>query len=79
MLNRILLFLALLAPLSAAAQDLSAVGEQDEEDGTICIESGNMFESGSLDASQDRARVETCVAQFMSLVGLCEALNQPAR
>ena len=45
----------------------------------ICIESGNMFESGSLDASQDRARVETCVAQFMSLVGLCEALNQPAR
>jgi hypothetical protein len=45
----------------------------------ICIESGDMFESGSLDASEDRTRVQTCVDQFMSLVGLCEALNEPAR
>ena len=45
----------------------------------IAIESGNMFESGSLDASEDRARVQTCVDQFMRLVGLCEALEEPAR
>lgn len=45
----------------------------------IAIESGNMFESGSLDASEDRARVETCVAQFMSLVELAASLNEPAR
>jgi len=45
----------------------------------ICIESDNMFESGSLDASEDRARVTRCVDQFMTLVGLCEALNEPAR
>jgi hypothetical protein len=45
----------------------------------VAIESGNMFESGSLDASQDRVRIQTCVNQFMSLVSLCEALNEPAR
>ena len=45
----------------------------------IAIESGNMFESGSLDASEDRAKVQACVDQFMTLVGLCEALNEPAR
>jgi len=45
----------------------------------IAIESGNMFESGSLDASEDRAKVQTCVDQFMRLVGLCEALEEPAR
>jgi len=45
----------------------------------ICIESDNMFESGSLDASEDRARVTRCVDQFMTLIGLCEALNEPAR
>jgi hypothetical protein len=45
----------------------------------ICVESGNMFESGSLDPKDDRARVETCVNQFMTLVELCQALNEPAR
>jgi hypothetical protein len=45
----------------------------------VAIESGNMFESGSLDATEDRARIQTCVDQFMSLVGLCDALNEPAR
>lgn len=45
----------------------------------IAIESGNMFESGSMDPSEDRARVETCVDQFMSLVDLAAALNEPAR
>lgn len=45
----------------------------------IVIESEDMFESGSLDPKDDRARIETCVAQFMSLVELATALNEPAR
>jgi hypothetical protein len=45
----------------------------------IVISSENMFESGSMRASDDRARVEGCIDQFMTLVGLCEALNEPAR
>jgi len=45
----------------------------------LTIESGNMFESGSLDPKDDRARIETCVAQFMSLAGLADSLNEPAR
>ena len=45
----------------------------------VVVESEDMFESGSMDASEDRARVERCVDQFMTLVGLCEALNEPAR
>ena len=45
----------------------------------LAIESGNMFESGSLDPKDDRARIETCVSQFMTLAELAEALNEPAR
>jgi hypothetical protein len=45
----------------------------------IAVESGDMFESGSLDPSDDRAKIETCVDQFMTLAGLCDALNEPAR
>ena len=45
----------------------------------IVIESEDMFESGSMHASEDRAKIERCVEQFMTLVGLCEALNEPAR
>jgi hypothetical protein len=45
----------------------------------IVIESGNMFESGSLDASEDRAKITQCVDQFMTLVKLAETLNEPAR
>lgn len=45
----------------------------------IVIASDDMFESGSMHASEDRAKVERCVDQFMTLVGLCEALNEPAR
>jgi hypothetical protein len=46
---------------------------------SIVIESGDMFESGSLDPKEDRTRVETCVNQFMSLVELAASLNEPAR
>ncbi len=45
----------------------------------LAIESENMFESGSLDPGEDRARIETCVAQFMSLAELAAALNEPPR
>lgn len=45
----------------------------------IAIESDDMFESGSMHASEDRAKIERCVEQFMTLVGLCAALNEPAR
>lgn len=45
----------------------------------VAIESGNMFESGSMDARKDRAMIERCVDQFMSLVELAAALNEPAR
>ena len=46
---------------------------------SIVIESGDMFESGSLDASKDRALIQKTCDQFMSLVGLAGALNEPAR
>ena len=46
---------------------------------SIVIESGDMFESGSLDASKDRALIQKTCDQFMSLVGLADALNEPAR
>ncbi|MBT2134029.1 DUF3137 domain-containing protein [Croceibacterium sp. LX-88] len=45
----------------------------------IVVESENLFESGSLDASEDPVRVTRCIDQFMTLVDLCEALNEPAR
>jgi hypothetical protein len=45
----------------------------------IAIESEDMFESGSMYAREDREHVARCIDQFMTLVGLCEALNEPAR
>jgi hypothetical protein len=45
----------------------------------IAIASDNMFESGTMEADEDRAKIERCIDQFMTLVGLCEALNEPAR
>jgi hypothetical protein len=45
----------------------------------IAIESGNMFESGSMDASKDRELVQKTCDQFMSLVDLAATLNEPAR
>ncbi len=45
----------------------------------IVIESGDMFESGSLDPKDDRARITQCCDQFMTLANLAEALNEPAR
>ncbi len=45
----------------------------------IAVESGNMFESGSMKASEDRARVEEAARQFGALAGLAKAINQNER
>ena len=45
----------------------------------ILLESGNLFESGSLDASEDRQRLEQSIAQFGVLADLAEKLNERAR
>jgi hypothetical protein len=45
----------------------------------VAIESGNMFESGSLAPEKDRAMIERCADQFMSLAKLAAALNEPGR
>ncbi|MEO7247316.1 MAG: DUF3137 domain-containing protein [Novosphingobium sp.] len=45
----------------------------------VALESGNLFESGSLDASQDKARLEKTIDQFGTLVDLAQELNERAR
>ena len=45
----------------------------------IVIETGNMFESGSIEARDDRARIARTIEQFASLADLAEALNEPRR
>ncbi len=46
---------------------------------TVVLETKNMFESGNMDAGRDREMIETCIKQFMSMVDLADALNEPAR
>lgn len=45
----------------------------------IVLESGNLFESGSLDASQDRGLLAKTIDQFGTLVDLAAELNERAR
>lgn len=45
----------------------------------IAVESGDLFESGSMDAAQDHARVAEAAKQFSALAGLGLAINQNAR
>lgn len=45
----------------------------------IVVETGKLFESGSINATGDRARVEKAARQFGSLAGLALAINQNAR
>lgn len=45
----------------------------------IVLDSGNMFESGSLDADRDRDLLATCIAQFSSLASLATQLNERPR
>lgn len=45
----------------------------------IAAEGGNMFESGSMDASDDRARAQEAAEQFAAITGLALAINQSER
>jgi len=45
----------------------------------ILLDSGNMFETGSLDATRDRDLLATCIAQFSSLANLAVRLNERPR
>lgn len=45
----------------------------------IALESGNLFESGSLEAADDRQRLEQTIAQFGSLADLAVQLNERPR
>ncbi len=45
----------------------------------IVMDSGDMFESGSLDASQDRNLLATTIQQFSSLASLATRLNEAPR
>ncbi len=45
----------------------------------IAVESGNLFESGSLDSAGDHARAEEAAEQFASLAKLALAINQTDR
>jgi hypothetical protein len=45
----------------------------------MAVESGNLFESGGMNASEDRARVEQAARQFGSLARLALAINQTER
>lgn len=46
---------------------------------TIVINSGNMFESGSINAADDRYRLEKTIDQFARLADLSKSLNEPQR
>lgn len=45
----------------------------------IAVEGSNLFESGSMDASTDRARAEEAAEHFSALAGLALAINQNER
>ncbi len=45
----------------------------------IAVEGRNLFESGAMDPSTDRARAEEAAAQFAALAGLALAINQNER
>jgi hypothetical protein len=50
-----------------------------EGDLLIALKTGDLFESGSLEAGQDRTLLERTIAQFGSLADLAVALNERAR
>ena len=45
----------------------------------VALENENMFESGSIDASDDREKLAETVEQFGKMAELAAALNEPAR
>lgn len=62
---------------SFAGHDLRALFHGGEL--LIVLESGNMFESGSLEASEDQQRLEQSIQQFGTLADLAEKLNERTR
>ena len=60
-----------------AGSDIRALFHQG--DLLITLKSGDLFESGSLDAGQDRALLEQSIAQFGALADLAIKLNERAR
>ncbi len=59
------------------AQELRALFMRGEV--IIAVETGNMFESGSMNPAQDRANAERAARQFGALAGLALAINQNDR
>lgn len=59
------------------AKELRALFRQGEV--IIAVEGGNLFESGSMDASTDRARAEEAAEHFSALAALALAINQNER
>lgn len=60
-----------------AGQDVRALFH--EGDLLLTIKTGDLFESGSLDAGEDRALLERTIAQFGSLADLATKMNERAR
>ena len=60
-----------------AGQDIRALFSGGEL--LIVIESGDLFESGSLDASQDAALLQKTIDQFGTLADLAQTLNERPR
>lgn len=46
---------------------------------TIVVEASNMFESGGMDASKDRDKVDLTISQFRALANLAQSLNESER
>lgn len=59
------------------AQELRALFRQGEV--IVAVEAGNLFESGGIDAKDDRARADRAQRQFSALAGLALAINQNER
>lgn len=59
------------------AKELRAVFTRGEV--IIAVEGRDLFESGSMDAAEDRMRVEEAAEQFAALAGLALAINQNER
>lgn len=60
-----------------AGEDIRALFH--EGDLLITLKTGDLFESGSLDADHDRALLQKAIAQFSSLAELALALNEKPR
>lgn len=60
-----------------AGQNLRALFHQGQI--VIAIETGALFESGSLDADRDRALMDETIGQLMSLVAVANAMNEGPR